>query len=73
MTEPTVHTATLANMRRCEAAGIKAVAFSPDTYEQYSATPGDYWDMPDDQALQDAEGQDMILVTFRTVIDPVSL
>jgi hypothetical protein len=37
-------------------------AYSPVTDERCSATPGDYWNAPDDEPLRDSEGHPMILV-----------
>jgi hypothetical protein len=37
------------------------IAFSPLTGEEYSANPGDYWDMQDKEVLLDSEGEPMIL------------
>ena len=37
-------------------------AYSPVTDERYSATPGDYWHMEDDDVLRDSEDNPMILV-----------
>jgi hypothetical protein len=54
--------ATVANMREAEKRGKRAVAFSPNTYEQYSATPGDYWQHAEDEPLVDSEGTPMILI-----------
>ena len=51
--------ATPRNMRIHEGYGV--VAYSPATGEEYSATPGDYWNMPDDECLTDSEGNEMIL------------
>jgi hypothetical protein len=52
--------ASKANMRRYEGKGV--IAWSPGTYEEFSADPGDYWDMPDDWVMVDAEQQAMVLV-----------
>lgn len=38
------------------------MAFSPFTFEEYSACDGDYWNWPDNEPLKDAEGNPMILV-----------
>ena len=40
--------ATVANMRKCKAAGIRAVMLDPYTGETYSADPDDYVLTPDD-------------------------
>jgi hypothetical protein len=45
--------------------------YSPTTGEQYSASPGDYWNHPDDQPLKDSEGSPMILASERTEIIPL--
>lgn len=71
--------ATPANMRAVEAAnpsrpaegggtimGRRAVAFSPLTGEECSASAGDYWNLPDDAPLIDSEGEPMVLVFERT-------
>ena len=64
--------ATPSNMRRYAQPNIKVgyatvsarqpFAYSPVTDERYSASPGDYWDMPDNEPLRDSEGNPMILV-----------
>jgi hypothetical protein len=51
--------ATVANMHR---APEGTVAISPVTGEEYSATPGDYWDAPLNYCLTDSDGNEMILV-----------
>ena len=53
--------ATVENMRAVEDR-IGVFAFSPTTSEEYSATPGDYWDAAPDEALLDANGDPMVLV-----------
>lgn len=58
--------ATLANMRRLaegplRVEGAELFAYSPRTFEKCSATPGDYWQMRDDDTLNDRLGQPMVL------------
>jgi hypothetical protein len=67
MTEATITLATVENMRKAEsiAPGLRVIAFSPLTGEEYSATPGDYWNHPADEPLRDSEGEPMILVNRR--------
>jgi len=38
------------------------VAYSPNTGEQYSADPGDYWNAPDGWVMTDSEDDEMVLV-----------
>jgi hypothetical protein len=45
----------------------RAIALSPSTGEQYSASSGDYWNVPDDEPLRDADGEPMLLVTQHTI------
>lgn len=53
--------ASVGNMRRIgDDRAVKA--WSPHTGEEYSATPGDYWDAPDSEVLKDSEDEPMILV-----------
>jgi hypothetical protein len=57
--------ATPANMRKI-ASGVRTpgavpFAYSPRTFERFSAHPGDYWDMPDDVPLRDSEDEPMVL------------
>jgi hypothetical protein len=62
--------ATPANMKRFEhVAGM--MAYSPTTYEEYSATPDDHWNLPNTQALTDYYGEDMILVVRRSYLTDV--
>lgn len=57
------------NMEQVEAGGVRGVfAYSPLTGERYSATPGDYWNMPPTEALTDEHGEPMILATEETRI-----
>lgn len=53
--------ATPANMKRY-AYLPNVMAYSPLTGEEYSANAGDYWHLPDDVPLQDANGEPMVLV-----------
>lgn len=75
--------ATLENMRAFEQAnpprkvdtpngpatvlGRTCFAWSPFTDERFSATPGDYWNMSEEECLLDSEGNQMVLVTERTL------
>jgi hypothetical protein len=71
--------ATPANIRAVEAAnptrevggctimGRRAIAYSPNTGDEDSASSGDYWHLSDDEPLRDSEGEPMILVFERTV------
>ena len=54
--------ATRRNMEEAASRGKRAVAFSPMTCEQYSATSGDYFMRGMDEPLLDAEGEPMVLV-----------
>jgi hypothetical protein len=47
--------------------GRRAMAISPSTGEEYSASSGDYWNHADDEPITDSEGEPMILVFQRTV------
>jgi len=47
--------------------GRRAVALSPSTGEEYSASAGDYWDLGADEPLRDADGEPMLLVTRHTI------
>jgi hypothetical protein len=40
----------------------RAIALSPVTSEQYSASSRDYWQLADDEPLTDAVGEPMVLV-----------
>jgi hypothetical protein len=62
--------ATVSNMRKFEDRR-DVFAYSPVTHEEYSATPGDYWTMPDDEPLLDQDGVPMILVRRTCNIDPL--
>lgn len=55
--------ATLANMRKHYREGV--FAWSPDTGEEYSADPGDYFAMSEDSMLRDDNGEPMVLA-YRT-------
>jgi hypothetical protein len=53
--------ATKANLKKySKVKGI--VMFSPFTMEQFSATPGDYFNYPDNHIFRDSQGNKMILV-----------
>lgn len=63
--------ATPANMRRFEQEHprthphiepVRAIAWSPATGEEFSATSGDYWNVPDDMPLLDEREEPMLLV-----------
>lgn len=54
--------ATVANMRRYE----NCLAWSPRTGEEYSATPGDYFYLSEQEPLRDGLGLPMLLVRRRT-------
>lgn len=41
---------------------VRAAAFSPTTLEEYSASSGDYWQLPEDEPLRDENGEPMFLV-----------
>jgi hypothetical protein len=65
--------ATPANMRKLRHIDYRApaavvFAYSPRTYERYSATPGDYWHMADDEPLLDENGEPMVLAFEHTTI-----
>lgn len=51
--------ATLANMQRY--GGPDIIAVSPETGEEYSAHPGDYFALGTDDYLKDSEGHPMVL------------
>lgn len=62
MPEATLFTlATVRNMREAERRGKHCIAFSTNTYEQCSASSGDYFQLADDEPLLDAEGAPMLL------------
>lgn len=46
-------------------------AYSPETGEQSSASPGDYWLLDPNECLTDSEGNEMILAREVTRIVPV--
>ncbi len=48
------------------------IAWSPTTGEEYSATPGDYWDADPTKPLVDSDGEPMILVRKVTRMEPVT-
>jgi hypothetical protein len=60
--------ATLANMRKHyrPLPAVQIFAWSPSTDEEYSAHPGDYFMMADDDVLRDSDGEPMILA-YRTI------
>lgn len=58
--------ASLANMREHYRDGI--MAWSPDTGEEYSAHPGDYFLMADDDTVLDAHGEPMLLAYRATTM-----
>lgn len=69
---------TLATPRNMQAALAKSgqpvsvpglFAYSPNTGERYSASPGDYWDAPLDEPLRDSEGEPIVLVRESSRID----
>lgn len=71
--------ATPANMRKLADGPVKVkgatlIAYSPRTFEQFSATPGDYFYLPDDTPLRDGMDQPMVLAYayegIATVSDP---
>ncbi len=55
--------ATVANMRRCEAAGLRVVALDPATGETFSASSGDYFWLGDDWLTSEVDGEPLVLVT----------
>lgn len=64
--------ANIKNMKEYHKAygGNSVFAFSPFTYEKYSANPADYWDAKDDWVMEDSEGNPMALVVeVHTIID----
>lgn len=67
--------ATLRNMRIHDAGRVpgheNVIAYSLLTGEEYSATPGDYWHLSQDEPLLDSEGEPMILVTRRRIFEEV--
>lgn len=66
--------ATIANMKAVQDdPGV--FAYSPFTMEEYSATPGDYWMMADDEYLRDSDGNAMVLarrISFVEELEPTS-
>jgi hypothetical protein len=52
--------------------GGRCFAFSPYTFEEYSADPDDYFMMRAGEMLHDAEGNPMELVIRRISIIPVN-
>lgn len=57
--------ATPGNMRKLSngvrTPGAQLFAYSPRTFERYSATPDDYFMLADDEVLTDSEGEPMVL------------
>jgi hypothetical protein len=45
----------------------RAVALSQCTGEEYSASSGDYWDLPDDVPMLDSDAEPMLLATRHTI------
>jgi hypothetical protein len=68
--------ATPANMERLRRASGDAiaapgvVAYSLNTGEQCSASPGDYWDRSPNEPLRDAVGEPMLLGRIRRTFEP---
>lgn len=63
--------ATVSNMRKY--AGLYGViAISVNGYEEYSADPRDYWNLPDTYTLRDSEGEPMFLVRKKLSVIDVS-
>lgn len=65
--------ATLANMKALSTTmrgyACSVFAYNEWTGEQYSANPGDYWFLADDDCLTDSEGFEMILAyEFRNIV-----
>lgn len=71
--------ATPANMRRFaelhpgkdlpgggHVGGRRCFAYSPDTGSKCSASAGDYWTLPDDEPIRDADDGAMILAVSET-------
>jgi hypothetical protein len=56
--------ATLRNMRAHYRNGV--FAYSPDTGEECSANPSDYWSLADGDVLTDENDAPMLLVTRQT-------
>ena len=64
--------ATLANMQAvADRPGV--MAYSPDTGEECSANPRDYWYLSPTDYLIDGNGTPRILVIRRTVLEDVTL
>jgi hypothetical protein len=62
-------TATVENMRRVGAPGV--IAYDRSNGDEYSATPGDYFWMPEREAPIDQNGRPLILVRRETHMVPV--
>lgn len=71
--------ATIENMRKARDNGYglpgypSCFAYSPTSHEEFSADPGDYWDAPPDWTMTDANGEPMVLVTRRTIIEEITI
>ena len=50
--------ATIENMKKY--AHLNPIAWSPYTDERYSATPGDYWNVPSGWRMKDSTGTSCI-------------
>lgn len=55
--------ATVANMRLCEAAGVKAVVWDAYEARATSASSTDYFWLGENDPLLDAEGEPLVLAT----------
>ena len=54
--------ASLRNMRKAAASySTLPLAYSPETGEEYSANPADYFNAPEDWVMRDSAGNPMIL------------
>lgn len=63
--------ATMANVRKYgNQKGV--VMYSPRTGERYSATPGDYWDVPDKHVFKGEKGAAMYLGVPFSGIQPIT-
>lgn len=71
--------ATPANMEKARIKSGQAIAalslmiYSETTGERYSASPGDYWNLPQDKPLLDCLGIPMILATEHVNMQPYEL
>jgi hypothetical protein len=50
---------------------VQPFAFSYGTGERYSANPGDYFMLADDEPLRDSEGEPMVLAFEHCVIESI--